>query len=308
MKKIVINGAGSMLGINLIEYAIKKNTEVLAIIRENSIKRSLMPDSNLVKVIECDLDNLHSIKIDESGYDAFYHFAWAGTIGEERNDTYSQEMNIKYTLDSVNLAARIGAEKFIGAGSQAECGKVDGKINPNTKTNPENGYGAAKLCAGIMGKSYAKNLGIDFIWTRILSVYGKYNDERTMIMSTIKAMLDGRQIKYTKAEQQWDYLYSEDAAKALYLIGESGKNNEIYCIGSGCKRELREYIEIIRNQINPEIELKFGEIPYQENQVMNLVADITNLTKDTGFVPETTFEEGIKKTIDWYKENHKIFI
>ena len=301
MKKIIVNGACSMLGINLIEYAIKENTEVIAIVRENSSKIGLLPQSNLIKVVECNLENICKLELEKSDYDAFYHFAWAGTTGEDRNNMHLQNHNVEYTLDSIEFAKRVGCRRFIGAGSQAENGRVEGKINPNTPVNPENGYGIAKLTAGLMGKLLAEKLNIEFIWTRILSVYGKYNNENTMIMASIKNMLSRKEMKYTKAEQVWDYLYAEDAAKALYLIGEKGMNGKVYCIGSGTAKPLHEYITEMKDYIDPNIELKFGEIEYSKNQVMNLVADITSLTEDTGFVPEIDFKEGIKRTIDWYK-------
>ena len=122
---------------------------------------------------------------------------------------------------------------------------------------------------------------------------------------SIKKMLKNETPEYTKAEQIWDYLYAEDMAKALYLVSEKGINNSIYCVGSGVSKVLKEYIEEIRNQINPELELKIGYKDYAENQVMNLSVDISDLTKDTGFVPEIDFKEGIRRTINWYKEKQK---
>ncbi len=305
MRRIVINGATSMIGINLIHYILKEDVEVLAIIRKNSSKKNLLPRNDKVKIVECDLEDLNSLNICESkSYDDFVHLAWKGTIGEERNDVYIQSKNIEYTLDAVKLAKGLGCNSFIGAGSQAEYGRVEGMLKPETPTNPENAYGMAKLCAGNLSRVLANSLGMRHIWTRILSVYGPYNDERTMIMSSIREMLNGLSPKYTKAEQQWDYLYVEDLVRAIYLIIQKGKENSIYCIGSGEKRPLLEYIQEIRNQINPNIELKIGAREYELNQVMNLCADITNLAKDTGFKPEISFKEGIKRTIEWYKNRN----
>ena len=61
------------------------------------------------------------------------------------------------------------------------------------------------------------------------------------------------------------------------------------------------FIEIIKNQIDSNINLKLGAKPYAENQVMNLNVDITDLIRDTGFEPEFEFEEGVSETIKWYK-------
>ena len=148
----------------------------------------------------------------------------------------------------------------------------------------------------------AKLLEIEHIWLRIASVYGPYDRESTMINTSIDAMLKGKSPEYTKAEQTWDYLYAEDMARALYLVCEKGKKDSIYCVGSGKQRVLREYIEEIRSQVNPNLKLKIGYKDYSENQVMNLSVDISDLTKDTGFVPEIDFEEGIRRTIKWHKE------
>ena len=72
-------------------------------------------------------------------------------------------------------------------------------------------------------------------------------------------------------------------------------------IGSGQSRYLKDYITTIRDVVNPNLEIGIGEIDYYPNQVMKLCADIDELTKDTGFLPEVSFEEGIKKTIEWYR-------
>lgn len=155
-----------------------------------------------------------------------------------------------------------------------------------------------------MSRILANKYNIRHIWTRIFSVYGPYNDENTMVMKSISQMIRSKTSpEYTKAEQMWDYIYSKDVAEALFLIAKKGLNNSIYCIAQGEANPLLHYISIIRNNIDKKIELKLGAIPYANNQVMNLKADIGSLKKDTGFYPKYTFEQGIKETIKWYKES-----
>ncbi len=166
---------------------------------------------------------------------------------------------------------------------------------------PENGYGIAKLCAGQMSRILCEQKQIEHIWTRILSIYGPYDGENTMIMSSIGKLLRGEKPALTKGEQQWDYLYSKDAGYAMYLLGEKGVSGKVYCIGSGKTRCLAEYVKVLRDSISTELPLGFGEIAYAPKQVMHLCADISDLTNDTGFIPQYSFEEGIKETIEWYK-------
>ena len=190
---------------------------------------------------------------------------------------------------------------FVGAGSQAEYGRVEGVLSASTPVFPENGYGIAKLCAGQMSRILCEQKQIEHIWTRILSIYGPYDGENTMIMSSIGKLLRGEKPALTKGEQQWDYLYSKDAGYAMYLLGEKGVSGKVYCIGSGKTRCLAEYVKVLRDSISTELPLGFGEIAYAPKQVMHLCADISDLTNDTGFIPQYSFEEGIKETIEWYK-------
>ena len=73
-------------------------------------------------------------------------------------------------------------------------------------------------------------------------------------------------------------------------------------MGSGKAKELRYYVETIRDIINPKAELGIGRVPYGKNQVMMLCADIKDLRNDVGFEPEYSFEKGIEETINWWRE------
>lgn len=305
MKRAVITGPTGAIGIALIKELIRNNIEVYAVCRPGSKRIARIPVDEKVKVIECalcDIKNLPS-RIDKKT-DVFYHFAWDGTFGESRNDMELQNNNVKFALQSVKAAKELGCTKFVGAGSQAEYGRVEGVLRPDTPAFPENGYGIAKLCAGQMTRILCGQLGIEHVWTRILSIYGPYDGENTMIMSTIRELLKGGKPALTAGEQMWDYLYSDDVAKAFRMIGEKGKNGATYCLGSGKARPLKEYVEILRDSIDSTLPLGMGERPYGDKQVMYLCADIENLTRDTGFVPETEFGEGIIKTIEYVKKEN----
>ena len=160
---------------------------------------------------------------------------------------------------------------------------------------------------GQTSRVLANKYNMKHIWTRIFSVYGPYDGQNTMVMNSIRRMIqENESPDYTKGEQIWDYIYSKDVAKAFYLIGEKGKNNSIYCVAQGKSKQLKEYIEDIRDSIDKSIDLKLGTVPYNDRQVMNLQADISELKNDTGFFPEYTFKEGIQETIKWYKESSDI--
>ncbi|MCR5793660.1 MAG: NAD(P)-dependent oxidoreductase [Lachnospiraceae bacterium] len=303
MKRAVITGPTGAVGVALVQRLVKEKVEVLAVCRKGSKRIGNIPKDSLVQVLELNLDELDKLpKMAEGTYDVFYHLGWDGTFGNSRNNMDGQLKNIEYTLAAVKAAKALGCDAFVGAGSQAEYGRVEGKLNAGTPPFPENGYGIAKLCAGQMSRILCEQYEMRHIWLRILSVYGPYDGANTMVMSVMRALMDGNKPKLTKGEQQWDYLYSKDAAKAIYLLGDKGKHGKIYCIGSGKTRPLIEYVEAIRNEVNPKGELQVGAVPYAPKQVMYLCADIEDLQKDTGFEPEYTFEEGIHETHEWMQQ------
>jgi len=297
MKRIVITGATGMIGASLAKIAITRGIEVLCIVRNESTRLKNLPDSPLVSVLGADLDEFKDITV-SGNYDAFFHLAWDKTYGTSRDDVDAQVLNIQSTLDAVRLAYRLGCKVFIGAGSQAEYGPVYEPLRSDTPINPQSGYGIAKFTAGRLSRLLCEQLDIRQNWARILSVYGPLDASHTLIMYVINELSNDRSPKLTKCEQWWDYLYCDDAAESLLAIGERGVGGKVYPVGSGEGRKLKEYIEIIRNQIRPDYPLEFGQIEYYPHQPMFLYADITEIRHDTGWLPRVSFEEGIKEIIN----------
>lgn len=303
----VVTGPTGAIGIALCEKLLRENVTVYAVCRPGSSRIKDLPKAAALHVVECDAKELATLpqKMEGVSVDAFFHFAWAHTIGQGRNDMPAQIENIQSTIDAVRAAKALGCRVFLGAGSQAECGRVEGLLKSDTPAFPENGYGMAKLCAGQMSRVEAKALDIDHVWVRILSVYGPHDGPMTMISGTIRKLLAGERPALTAGIQRWDYLYAGDAADAFYLAACHGRNGAVYPLGSGQAMPLKDYIIQMRDAIDPALPLGLGEVPYGPLQVMHLQADISALQADTGFVPKTPFAEGIRRTMDWVKREQE---
>ena len=320
MKNAIITGATGMIGAHVAKVLMSQGVNVTAIIRPMSEKiknlelaeqqageavllgQTEAKEPGRVRIVECSLDELPTLR-DKLGWDhdVFFHFGWAYTFGKGRNDAGKQETNIKATVDAVHLAYEAGCKTFVGAGSQAEFGIVSGELSDELPKDPITGYGIAKLAAGRLSALECSNLGMKHCWGRILSCYGPGDNDYSMVMSAVKTMLKGERMQFTPAEQIWDYIYAEDCAKAFVAMAEKGVDQKAYTIGSGEQRLLRDYIYAIRDAIDPTLDVGIGEMEYYPNQVMHLTADITELVADTGYKPETSFEDGIRKTVEAVK-------
>lgn len=286
---IAITGATSMLGVATIKQCIQKNISVLAFVRKNSVNIKRLPDSPLVQVVECDLSEMADF--DENGLvaDVFIHFGWAFTDKIGRNDVAKQLQNVQYTIDAVHLSKRLGCKKFVGAGSQAEYGTPNVMLKADTPVNPLIPYGVAKYTAGRLSAMECKKEELKYNWVRILSVYGEHDNEGTLLKQLIHNAKYNIPIGLSGCEQIWDYLHEDDAGAAFVAIAEKGVDGKIYPLGSGIGRPLKEYVQDVIVEVNPEYKPEFGKYPYSPTQPMYLVGDESELKKDTGWNPKQNF-------------------
>ena len=302
IQSAVVTGPTGAVGTALCAHLLEAGIRVYGVVRPDSERAGSVPSG--VERVSCDLNDLCRLPklMEEKHADAFFHLAWANTTGAGRNDVDSQLSNVRYAVDAVRVARTFGCKVFVGAGSQAEYGRFEGKLKADTPAFPETGYGIAKLCAGQMTRLECEKLGLDHVWVRILSVYGPRDSMGSMISGTIMKLLKGEKPALTPGEQKWDYLYASDAAAALLLCARRGKNGSVYPLGSGKAKPLKYYVDVLRDAIDPALPLDYGAIPYGPKQVMHLEADLSALQTDTDFVPTVSFEQGIKKTIEWMRD------
>lgn len=297
IKSAIVNGALGSVGLALVECLIKKGIKTYAVVYPGDKRISLIPDGAVI--VPCDMRKINELtSMITEPVDAFFHLAWMGTIGPDRDNMLLQTENIRCAIEAAKVSSELNCSVYVGVGSQAEHGRVEGMIKPDTACFPVTGYGMAKLCAGQMTRSVCNQLNIRHVWARILSVYGPNDGPLSVTSIIIDKLLAGEKPSLTAGEQMWDYLYADDAAEGLYCMAANGKDGAVYPLGSGQVRSLREYFEIIRDTIDSGLSLGLGEIQYANNQVMHLQADISTLSADTGFVPKTKFEDGIRTSID----------
>lgn len=296
---VIVTGATSFISITLIEQLLEKNYSVFAIARPNSTGLNLISSSKGLTIIESELSDLEKLDLDNiTECSTLFHIGWTSDFVNSRYNLDGQLKNVEYTLGAVELAKRYSCKSFVGIGSQAECGRVKSPISAHTPDKPENAYGIAKCKAAELSLRLCEQYGIRHHWPRLLSAYGPYDKSHTFIMSCLNACLNNQFIELTACEQIWDFIYVEDVARALILIAGSGRHGVKYPIASGIHKSLYKYVEEIVDLTGTDILVRgIGKKEYDANQVMNLCGDISETTRDTGFYPEISFREGIKRTL-----------
>lgn len=297
MKKIVVTGATSFIGIHLIEQLLAKEYYVYAIVRRNSKNLyRLIPKPNL-NIIELDMEEYSDIPSFIKEAECFCHLAWDGVRMPQRDNREIQQRNYWCSVEAMKAAKKIRCQRFIGIGSQAEYGKMTGKITEEYPCNPNTEYGKAKLETKNTLEELSKRLNIEFVWVRVFSLYGKYDYKGSLIMSCIDKMKKNDKIELTQCIQMWDYLHVYDAARAIIALIEHMEPAEIYNIASGDSKELKAYVEDMRHWLKSKSVVEYGAIPYVDNNIVNFEPSVDKLKKDTGWIPKIDFQDGINMLI-----------
>lgn len=289
MKTAILTGSTGFLGHWLLKELIENNVFVYALCRKNSKRISRLSGYQNIKVIEMDMEDIFMLPEQIDYADNFYHLAWEG----DRNDFVVQTKNIGHSISAMLAAKRIGVKHFTMTGTQAEYGICNDQIDENHDTNPNTAYGVCKLSAYYILKVLSDQLALPFSWLRVFSIYGADDSRNKLLISyLIDCFKHNRAPELTAGEQLWDFLYAKDAANALYLIGTHEKEG-IYNLAYGESRKLKDFIVEARNILKPDLKLNFGANKNFNGVALNVNVD--KLKRDTGWHPQTTFQEGISK-------------
>ena len=301
--RVFVTGASGFVGAHLVRrLRADGRHEVAALLRPKGHAWRLDDPRAEVRAIAGDLDGLEAVRPELARFapEAVIHLAWSGVSGAARNDP-SQAENINRTVALVRLAREVGARTFVGLGSQAEYGLGSGALNEDTPTRPTTLYGVAKLAAGLFAGQICRDQGVRFAWLRLFSSYGPMDEPSWMIPNLIRTLLRAEMPALTLGTQLWDFIAVEDVARAIEAVTTTPDASGVFNLGSGRVRTIRSVAEMIRDQINPELPLHFGAVPFRPDQVMHLEADIRTLRAATGWTPETDLADGLARTIDWFR-------
>ncbi len=301
MKRAIISGANGFVGGAVVRELLQNDYEILALDREGCSGN--LPKDERVRFLPCDLAEMARLKekLPGQSYDVFYHFAWAGSAGPARADTTLQLQNAQWTVDALCTAKELGCSRFLCAGSIMEHETMAAAYAQGNRPGPGYIYGGGKLIAHVMCMSVAAQIGIDLIWPEITNAYGVGERSPRLVNTTIQKCIRGEAPQFTAGTQNYDFVYIDDVARAFRLIGERGKPFHEYLIGSAHARPLRAFLEEMREAIAPELEFRFGDIPFTGIDLSLTKFDCSQTEKDTGFRAAVSFAEGCKRTMEWWK-------
>ena len=306
--RCLITGASGHLGSYLTRRLVNQGEEITALVREESNLWRIADLLGKIEVVRTDISDVRSAstKITEAAPEIVFHLAWHGVTSDYRNDPEQITRNIAVSPDVFKTVQAANYSCWVGLGSQAEYGPHSAILTEDLPAKPATGYGVAKLCTGLLTQKLCELSGMRFVWIRLLATYGPKDDARHFIPTIINQLLAGRSPALTPGDQQWDYLYVEDAAEALFRVAVMKEARGFYNLSSGRAYTVRSIAERIRDLIDPSLPLGFGRIAYPSDQVMHLQSDISLLQSHTGWRPRIDLDEGLRHTVNWHRAEQAV--
>jgi nucleoside-diphosphate-sugar epimerase len=301
--RCLVTGATGHLGSYLVRRLLDDGHEVGALMRPESDPWRIADVLPRVRVVRGDLAAAEEAAAGVAAFapETVFHLAWHGVTSGFRDDPRQIGINLWGSLRLLEAARHAGCRTWVGVGSQAEYGAVEGLLHEDRATRPQTLYGAAKLATGVLGERLCAGAGMRQLWLRLLAIYGPHDDERHLIPSVLLRLLAGETPSLTPGEQRWDYLYVEDAADALVRAALHSDAEGTYNLASGEAFTVRHVVETLRDLVDPALPLGLGDVPYGKGQIMHLQGDISRLRAATGWRPVTPLRDGLERTVEWYR-------
>ena len=295
MKKVIITGANGFIGSSLLKRFLDRDVQIVAI--DVFFSEERVPETPLVTKIVSSLNDETSLlkAIPKGEYDAFYHFAWRGVNGAEKGDPIIQMENVKMALLCARVARQLNCGKFLCAGTVAE--QATGSLPKLAVTSGGMMYGVAKHCTHLMLETYCKNAGLPFVWMQFSNIYGPSNKTGNLVSYTLGQLVKGEAATFGPACQPYDFISVEDMLEAVLRLGENTTSKNLYFIGSGTPRILRDYLQEIGSLYGRSDFIQVGVRPDEGIEYRLDMFDNSDLIADIGEYVSVSFTEGIKKTI-----------
>ena len=314
-KKVLVTGADGFIGSHLTEALVKKGVKVTALSQYNSFNSwGWLEDIECkddVEVISGDIRDSHFVRKITKNVDVVFHLAaliaipYSYVAPESYVDT-----NIKGTLNVCQGALENNVSRIVVTSTSEVYGTARYvPIDEKHPLQPQSPYSATKISADMIAKSYQNTFDLPLIIARPFNTYGPRQSARAVIPTIITQIASGKkQIKLGDVSPTRDFNYVEDTCRGFIALAECDKAvGEVVNIGSNYEISVGDTLNLIKKLMNSDVEFLVDQqrIRPKNSEVNRLWCDNSKILELTGFKPQFSIEEGLKKTIDWFtvKEN-----
>ncbi|RAU58843.1 dTDP-glucose 4,6-dehydratase [Bacillus safensis] len=313
-KSYLITGGAGFIGLNFVKLLLQDTNVRLTVF--DKLTYASHPDEmdELLKLshfrfIQGDITLQHELdQAFDEVYDAIIHFAAESHVDRsiESAEPFIQT-NVFGTYRMLEAVLKGKAKKLIHISTDEVYGDLepdDPAFTEQTPLSPNNPYSASKASSDLLVKSFIHTYQLPAMITRCSNNYGPYQHEEKLIPTIIRKAVNGEKIPiYGDGQQIRDWLYVEDHARAVKKVLENGTAGQVYNIGGGNEKTNLDLTKTILSQLGISHD-QIAFIQDRKGHDRRYAIDASKLKGELGWTQETSFEEGIEKTINWYRTKY----
>ncbi|TNF02750.1 MAG: dTDP-glucose 4,6-dehydratase [Deltaproteobacteria bacterium] len=318
MKKILLTGCAGFIGSNFVKSIATKEKDYQFVILDAltyaghypTIQNDVEGNDHL-SFVQMDIRDKDKIQklFDDEKFDGVIHFAAESHVDNSiKNPNIFVETNVLGTLNLLNSSISLGKVdfKFVHVSTDEVYGTLSEEDPAFTELNPiepNSPYSASKASSDLLVRSYYETYKLNTVITRCSNNYGPYQFPEKLIPVMISNALEDKALPvYGDGRNIRDWIYVDDHNRGVWATFLKGKAGEAYNFGGNAEKRNLEVVKTLLSILNkPESLITFVED--RKGHDWRYAMDYSKAKTELGFEPQVTFEEGMKKTVDWYLEN-----
>jgi nucleoside-diphosphate-sugar epimerase len=306
-RPVLVTGAAGFIGSHLTRRLVREGARVHLLLRKKGAAWRIADLMEQVTVWEADLSDSASLQQRLSGFPVQFIFHLAGHVDVRRAWDPVEPLIYNNIIGTVNLIMALkdaGFESFLYPGTSEEYGNAAPPLCETLRESPISPYSFSKLSATAFCQMAAKTFDLPITVLRLFPTYGPNQGGSMLIPAAIRELLSGREFRMTHGEQRRDFMYVDDVVEAFLRIAACEKaRGEVFNVGTGVPRRVRDVIDIITQQIGKECTVLRGAIPCRKGEGDACCSNNQKLLDVTGWAPAVSLEEGLPITVAWYKKH-----
>jgi len=307
---LMVTGAAGFIGANFVHYVLQKYPGIGILVYDKLTyagnMNNLKDIRGMIKFVHGDICDARMVDetIRQFGVDEIINFAAETHVDRSINNASDfLESNVKGVYTLLEAARKYDIRRFLQISTDEVYGSIhQGSFYETSNINPSNPYSAAKAGGDLLARSYYNTYRLPVLVTRSSNNFGPYQyPEKLIPLMILKAMRGEPLPIYGTGMNVRDWIYVEDNCAGIDIVFKKGGLGEVYNIGGGNEKPNLDVVRIILKQLGkPESLITFVRDRPGHDLRYSLNSD---KTRTLGWRPANSFEDAMKKTIDWYVNN-----
>jgi dTDP-glucose 4,6-dehydratase len=312
--RLLITGGAGFIGSNFVRMIGDGNlqgvssTKVLDKLTYAGVKANLdsVTDLSGYEFVQGDICNSSVVSELLQEVDAVINFAAESHVDRSlfgaKDFVQTNVVGVQVLLDAIKESGK--NIRFLQVSTDEVYGSIElGSWTEEWPLQPNSPYSATKASGELLARSYNKTHGMDVVITRCSNNYGTHHFPEKLIPLFVTNLIEGKKVPvYGTGENVRDWLHVDDHCRGIYSVLVNGRSGDIYNIGGGRELTNNEITSLIFDAMGAD-ESSIEYVEDRKGHDLRYSVDWTKIHRELGYEPQVEFEDGLKETIQWYREN-----